>query len=156
MSTQSAGLLLYRHDSGTLEVLLAHPGGPQWRRKDDGAWSIPKGELRAGEEPLEAARREFAEELGSEPPNGVPLRLKPVRQASGKVVHAWAIEADFDPRGLSSNTFSLEWPPRSGRIQEFPEVDRAAWFTLEAARAKILASQAGLLDQLQDLLNSPR
>lgn len=156
MAQASAGLLLYRFDSGTLEVLLVHPGGPQWRRKDNGAWSIPKGEPSAGELPLQAARREFAEELGAAPPAGKPIPLHPVRQASGKVVHAWAVEADFDPGSLRSNSFSMEWPPRSGRIQDFPEVDRAAWFTIEVARAKILARQSKLLDQLEDLVNSAR
>ena len=151
MSKKSAGLLLFREMSGHLEVLLVHPGGPFWSKKDEGAWSIPKGELGEGEDPLEAAKREFEEEMGS-PVQGEAIPLHPLKQPGGKTVHAWAVRGDFDPDLLRSNTFPLEWPPKSGRIQEFPEVDRAAWFTIETARQKILKGQAGFLDQLQELL----
>ena len=148
MARQSAGLLLYRRRAGRLEVLLVHPGGPFWAAKDAGAWSIPKGEIGEGEDPLAAARREFEEELGR-PAVGEPIPLQPVRQRGGKVVHAWAVEGDFDPATLRSSTFPMEWPPKSGRQQEFPEVDRAAWFTLEEAREKILDGQRGLLEELR-------
>jgi len=121
-------------------------GGPFWAKKDEGAWSIPKGEIADGEDPLSAARREFEEETGARPP-GECLPFDPVRQASGKVVHAWAVEGDFDPAALRSNTFSMEWPPRSGRRQEFPEVDLADWFSIENARRKIVKGQIPLLDQ---------
>jgi predicted NUDIX family NTP pyrophosphohydrolase len=147
VAKRSAGLLLFRRTRG-LEVLLVHPGGPFWARRDEGAWSIPKGECAEGEDPLDAARREAGEELGLEV-SGSLLALSPVRQAGGKVVHAWAIEADFDPTSLRSNTFTAEWPPRSGRQQAFPEVDRAEWFGLHEARGKILAGQVPLLDQLE-------
>lgn len=133
-----------------MEVLLVHPGGPLWMKKDEGAWSIPKGEIEAGEAPLRAAQREFEEELGA-PVSGDFIPLTQIRQASGKVVHAWAIEADFDPATLKSGTFSMEWPPRSGRQQHFPEVDRAHWFTLDEARRKINKAQVALLDQLSSL-----
>jgi predicted NUDIX family NTP pyrophosphohydrolase len=147
MNRTSAGLLLYRRREGALEVLLVHPGGPFWARKDAGAWSIPKGEIDATEEPLAAARREFTEETGF-PAEGSFQPLTPVTQASGKIVHAWAVEGDVDPAGLRSNAFSIEWPPRSGRQQSFPEVDRAAWFPLDVARQKINPAQAALLDEL--------
>ena len=130
-----------------VEVLLVHPGGPLWAKKDEGAWSIPKGEIDADEDPLAAARREFEEELGS-PVSGEFIALAPIRQASGKVVHAWAVEGDFDPATLTSGTFSMEWPPRSGRQQQFPEVDRAEWFTIDNAKRKINKAQIALLDQL--------
>jgi len=132
---------------GTLEVMLVHPGGPYWARKDDGAWSLPKGEIEAGEEPLAAARREFAEETGASV-DGEFLPLTPVRLRSGKVVHAWALRADFDPATLHSNLFSMEWPPRSGEQREFPEADRAAWFDIATARLKIHPGQAPLLEDL--------
>jgi predicted NUDIX family NTP pyrophosphohydrolase len=148
MVRMSAGLLLYRWRSGRLEVLLVHPGGPFWTRRDDGSWTIPKGELAGDEDPLAAARREFAEETGATP-EGVPIRLIPIRQPGGKFVHAWAVEGDLDPDGIRSNTFSLEWPPGSGEQREFPEVDRAAWFPLEAAARKILKGQVPLLEQIQ-------
>lgn len=147
MAKKSAGLLLYRHTAGGIEVLLVHPGGPIWARKDDGAWSIAKGEIADDEDPLAAARREFEEETGTRP-SGEFAPLQPVRQPGGKLVYAWAVCADFDPATLKSNTFSIEWPPRSGRQAEFPEVDRAGWFGLEDARRKILKGQVGLLDQL--------
>lgn len=148
----SAGLLMYRHRSGALEVLLVHPGGPFWRKRDAGAWSIPKGELDEGEDPLAAACREFQEETGVEP-EGPFLRLPTVRQKAGKVVHAWAFEGDWDPARLRSNTFRLEFPPGSGRIGEYPEVDRAEFFTLDVAKAKINAGQASLLEALARLLD---
>ena len=148
MPKKSAGLLLFRKVSGRLEVLLVHPGGPFWAKKDEGAWSIPKGEIEDDEDPLTAAKREFAEETGFKP-EGVTIALEPVRQPGGKLVCAWAMRQDFDPSGLKSNTFSMEWPPKSGRYREFPEIDRAAWFTIEAARKKILKGQAPFLDQLQ-------
>jgi predicted NUDIX family NTP pyrophosphohydrolase len=147
----SAGLLLYRWRDDALEVFLVHPGGPFWRAKDQGAWSIPKGELAEGEDPLVAAQREFREETGFEVP-GPFVALPPVRQAGGKTVHAWAAEADVDPERLASNTFSLEWPPRSGRQQTFPEVDRAAWFSFADARTRINAGQRPLLDALGSLV----
>ena len=149
-SKKSAGLLLYRRSGGRLEVLLVHPGGPYWRRRDVGAWSIPKGEIEPGEDPLQAAQREFEEELGS-PINGEFVKLNPIRQASGKWVHAWALEADFDTTSFKPGTFSMEWPPKSSRRQEFPEVDRAEWFTLDDARRKINPAQIALLDQLSSL-----
>jgi len=147
MPKQSAGLLLYRWREGRLEVFLVHPGGPFWRRKEAGAWSIPKGELSPGEDPLAAARREFAEETGFSV-QGEFVPLAPVTQAGGKVVHAWAVEGELDPEKIKSNTFTLEWPPGSGREQEFPEVDRAAWFGLEEARDKINPAQRRLLEEL--------
>ena len=148
MRKQSAGLLLFRFGSQGLEVLLAHPGGPFWAKKDEGAWTIPKGELDEHEDPLHAARREFREEIGSEPPPGEAIPLEPVRQPSGKVVLAWALRGDFDPATLKSQPFSMEWPPRSGKEQQFPEVDRAAWFPLAEAERKILKGQRPLLQQL--------
>ena len=147
MARQSAGLLLFRRAPRGVEVLLVHPGGPYWSKKDDGAWSIPKGEFSDDEEPLAAARREFHEETGVEPA-GEFVPLEPIKQAGGKRVLAWAVESDFDPAALRSNTFSMEWPPRSGRQQLFPEVDRAAWFDIETAKGKILTSQQPLLDRL--------
>jgi predicted NUDIX family NTP pyrophosphohydrolase len=147
MPKKSAGLLMFRERARELEVLLVHPGGPFWARKDEGAWSIPKGEIDEGEDPLTAARREVAEELGTAP-EGHFVPLEPVRQPGGKIVHAWAIAADIDPDTITSNTFEMEWPPRSGRRQRFPEVDRAAWFTMSEARAKILRGQLPILDAL--------
>jgi predicted NUDIX family NTP pyrophosphohydrolase len=144
----SAGILAYRGTDHDVVVLLVHPGGPFWRNKDDGAWSIPKGEIGATENPETAARREFAEELGPSATIG-PLRvLGEVTQRGGKRVIAFAGEGDFDPAKLASNSFEIEWPPRSGRMQSFPEVDRAEWFDLEAARTKILSGQVALLDRL--------
>ena len=148
----SAGVLAYRRGAPGLEVLLVHPGGPFWRKKDEGAWSIPKGELDALEDPEQTARREFAEELGPGASIG-PLRpLAEVRQRGGKRVIAFCGEADFDATSLSSNTFELEWPPKSGQRQAFPEVDRAEWFDLETARLKILSGQAELIDRLVEVV----
>jgi predicted NUDIX family NTP pyrophosphohydrolase len=148
---RSAGLVLYRGTGADLEVLLVHPGGPAWARRDLGAWSIPKGEYEPGEDPLAAAQREFAEELGIRPPDGLVVDLGEVTQKSGKIVHAWALEGDLDADTIESNTFELEWPPRSGRIQRFPEVDRAQWFGLDEAREKLTSAQAALLDRLAEL-----
>ena len=153
VSRKSAGLLLFREAHGVVEVLLVHPGGPYWARKDEGAWSIPKGEFRDDEDPLHAAVREVAEELG-EPVTGNFLPLQPCRQAGGKTVHAWAVRVDFDPGRLRSNTFSMEWPPHSGRQQPFPEVDRAEWFALDVARMRIVKGQAGFLDELERRLKT--
>jgi predicted NUDIX family NTP pyrophosphohydrolase len=147
---RSAGLLLYRRAAGGLEVLLVHPGGPFWARRDLGAWSLPKGEYADGESGLDAARREFQEELGSPPPDGKFLDLGEVRQKSGKVVDAWAVAGDLDADAVTSNEFEMEWPPRSGRTQTFPEVDRAQWFDLEQARERINPAQAALLDRLRE------
>ena len=152
LSIQSAGLLLYRRREGKLEVLLVHPGGPFWRKRDDGAWSIPKGELAENEAGIEVARREFHEELGVPAPDGEVTALGAVRQAGGKVVEAWAASGEVDVTRLTSNEFELEWPPRSGRMQRFPEVDRAAWFDLEAARRKLLPAQRQFIDRLEELL----
>ena len=151
MAMTSAGLLLFRRTAAGIEVLLVHPGGPFWAQKDAGAWSVPKGEIAPGEDPMAAAIREVGEELGVTIA-GDFVALEPRRQAGGKVVHVWAVEADFAPAGLVSNAFEMEWPPRSGRRQAFPEVDRAAWFTFDQARAKINPGQAGFLDELQSRL----
>jgi predicted NUDIX family NTP pyrophosphohydrolase len=145
---ESAGLLLFRDANGQREVLLAHPGGPFWAKKDTGAWTIPKGEVGPAEDPLAAALREFEEETGVRP-KGDAIALPPRRQPSGKVVHAWAMRGDLDPATVRSNRFEMEWPPRSGRRQEFPEIDRAAWFSLAEAREKILKGQAPFLDDLE-------
>ena len=143
-----------RTRDGTVEVLLVHPGGPFWRNKDDGAWSIPKGEVADGEGQLAAARREFAEELGTTAGEGPFVPLPPVKQKGGKTVLAWAVTGDLDPATIRSDTFEVEWPPRSGRRATFPEVDRAAWFDLPTARRKLNAAQAGLLDHLPRSDNS--
>jgi predicted NUDIX family NTP pyrophosphohydrolase len=139
---------LHRRRGDVLEVLLVHPGGPLWARKDLGAWSIPKGEYEPGEDPLAAARREFEEELGMPAPEGPAEDLGEVRQKAGKVVRAYAIAGDLDAGSISSNTFQLQWPPRSGKLLEVPEIDRAEWFSLEAARKRINPAQAALLDRL--------
>lgn len=149
----SAGLLMFRRRSGVVEVLLVHPGGPFWARKDEGAWSIPKGEHAPDADPLEAARREFEEETGS-PVSGQFLALTPVRLPGGKRIRAWAVEGDLDADRIRSNTFTLEWPPRSGRHREYPEVDRAAWFPLAEAAVKVNAGQRPLLSELQRLLDA--
>lgn len=148
MRLTSAGLLMFRTRPGGLEFLLGHPGGPYWTGKDEGAWSIPKGELDPGEAPLDAALREFGEETGRtpEPPF---LPLDPITQKSGKTVHAWAFEGDCDPAELVSVTFEMEWPPRSGRRVSFPEIDRFGWFSAEEARRKINPAQAGWIDELE-------
>jgi predicted NUDIX family NTP pyrophosphohydrolase len=155
---RSAGILLYRRHDGGVEFLLVHPGGPFWARKDAGAWSIPKGQIEEGEEPHACAIRELEEELGAAPqldPEEL-IELGSIKQRAGKVVEAWAAEAEFDPAALAGNTFSMEWPPRSGAQQDFPEVDRAEWFDLETAREKILAAQAELLDRLLEHLREAR
>ena len=151
-SKQSAGILLHRTTDAGPEVLLVHPGGPFWARKDVGAWSIPKGELDEGEDPRACALREFAEETGTHPPAGALDELGSVALKSGKLVLAFALAGDLDPASVRSNTFELEWPPRSGRMQSFPEIDRAEWFPLEAARAKLNPAQAELIDRLEALL----
>lgn len=151
MVKRSAGLLLYRIREGELEVFLVHPGGPFWATKDLGVWSIPKGEIDEGEDPLGAARREFEEETGFRP-GEVFRELMPVRQRSGKIVHAWAVEGDCDPAAIRSNTFEMEWPPRSGRVLDIPEVDRGGWFGIPQAREKILDGQRPLLAQLELIL----
>ena len=147
MPQRSAGILLYRRKVGSIEVLLVHPGGPFWARKDEGAWSIPKGGYEPGEDPLAAAKREFAEETGSQV-RGEPTALGSFRQSHAKIVDVWAVEGDFDPAGLISNTFAMEWPPRSGRMLEVPEVDRAEWFTPEDASRKILKGQRPVIEAL--------
>lgn len=154
MAKRSAGILIYRRTNGALEILLAHPGGPFWQKKDLGSWTIPKGEHGDEEDPLAAAQREFAEEIGAKL-SGEFIPLGSVRQAGGKVVAAWAIEGDCDASAIHSDTFSMEWPPRSGRMQEFPEIDKAQWFSIDEARAKILSSQAEFLDRLKSLLGIP-
>ena len=148
----SAGILLYRRRDGGLQVLLAHPGGPFHARRDLGAWTIPKGEVEPGEELIDVARREFLEETGSPPPLGDALHLGVVRQRGGKLVHAWALEGDLDPARSSSNTFPLEWPPGSGRVQAFPEIDRVAWFSPDEARERMKDAQVPLLDRLVEAL----
>ena len=150
MPRTSAGILLYRLRPAGPEVLLGHMGGPFWARKDDGAWSIPKGEHGPDEEPLAVARREFEEELGSPVPADELVPLGDVRVTSGKVLTVWAAEGDLDASATRSNTFELEWPPRSGRVQEFPEIDRADWFGLDVARPKLVKGQVPFLDRLRD------
>jgi len=159
MAKQSAGILIYRRAAAGIEVLLVHPGGPFWAKKDDRAWSVPKGECAPGEDALAAARRELAEETGLTP-QGEFLRLGSFRQSSAKTVEVWAVEGEADPARLASNTFAMEWPPRSGRIREFPEVDRAAWFTLPEAARKVVRGQAPILEALSarlgDAVQGPR
>ncbi len=145
---RSAGILLHRRRSSAVEVLLVHPGGPFWARRDEGAWSIPKGEYEPDEDPLAAARREFEEELGTAAPDGPTEDLGEIRQRAGKVVRAFALAGDLDVEAITSNTFEIEWPPRSGRMIEVPEVDRAGWFRLEEAGKKINPAQAELLERL--------
>jgi predicted NUDIX family NTP pyrophosphohydrolase len=152
MERKSAGLLLYRHRNGALEVFLVHPGGPIWANRNTGAWSIPKGELDPDEDPLAAAQREFEEETGFKV-EGFFTALTPVRQRNNKIVYAWAVEGDCDATFARSNTFSLEWPPHSGITREFPEIDRAAWFSMATAREKIFNGQIGLLDELEKVLS---
>jgi len=148
VTKRSAGLLLHRTAGDGLQVLIAHMGGPLWAARDTGAWSIPKGEYGAGEDPFAAACREFSEELGAPVPPGQFRALGDIRQGSGKVVTAWALDADFDATSAVSNTFEMQWPPRSGRMQSFPEIDRAAWVDVDTAREKLVTGQAGFLDRL--------
>ena len=150
---QSAGLLMYRKRGESVQILLVHPGGPFWAKKDLGSWSMPKGEFSEDEDALKAARREFEEETGFLP-TGQFARLGAIRQPSGKLIHAWAFEGDLDAKKVKSNTFSVEWPPQSGKQQEFPEVDRAEWFTIETAREKIIKGQVEFLDELLRVLES--
>jgi predicted NUDIX family NTP pyrophosphohydrolase len=152
VARKSAGLLLYRRRVGGVEVLIAHMGGPLWASREARAWSIVKGEYEEGEEPLAAARREFREETGAEPPGGPALELGEVRQAGGKRVLAWAIEGDFDPAALRPGTFTMQWPPRSGQMQEFPEIDRVRWCGTAVARELLVAGQIALLDRFEELL----
>jgi predicted NUDIX family NTP pyrophosphohydrolase len=151
----SAGLLVYRLRGESLELLLVHPGGPFWAKKDDGAWFIPKGELEPGEEPLAAARREFREELGFEPPEAEPAELGTVKNKSGKLIHAWAIGGDLELARFHSNSFELEWPPRSGKMQKFPEVDRAQFFELTQALQKMHEAEQPFISRLLQLLGRP-
>ena len=151
MALTSAGIILYRYRTGTLEVLLTHPGGPFWRNRDDGAWMIPKGQIESGENPEEAALREFEEELGTRL-EAVPRHLCRIRQAGGKWVEAFSLEGDLDADAITSNHVSVEFPPKSGNFKSYPEIDRAAWLTLDQARAKILPSQAPILDALEERL----
>jgi predicted NUDIX family NTP pyrophosphohydrolase len=154
MPRKSAGILLHRDGARGREVLLVHPGGPAWARKDQGAWSIPKGEYDPTEEALAAAKREFEEELGTAAPDGEAHDLGEVRQRSGKLVRAWALEGDLDPAQITSNTCELEWPPRSGKLIEIPEVDRGEWFALDQAKEKINPAQQALLDRLSETLKN--
>jgi predicted NUDIX family NTP pyrophosphohydrolase len=151
MSAKSAGILLFRFKSDKLEVMLVHPGGPFWARKDQAAWSIPKGILDENENPLDAAKREFNEETGLEA-DGAFIELGEVKQPSGKIVHAWALEKDLDVTEITSNSFTMEWPKNSGKMREYPEIDRAGWFSLDEARTKILKGQVALLDRLVDVV----
>jgi predicted NUDIX family NTP pyrophosphohydrolase len=148
----SAGILLFRRPGGSLEVLLAHPGGPYFARKDEGHWTIPKGEVDPGEELLAVARREFEEETGHPAPDGDPIDLESIVQKGGKVVHAWAVEGDLDPAAAVSNTFELAWPPGSGRRQAFPEIDRVAWFDPAEARRRVKPTQIALIERLEAAL----
>jgi len=150
---KTAGLLLYRIRDSAVEVFLVHPGGPFWAKKDEGAWSIPKGEFADDEQPLSAATREFQEETGFSM-EGNLMALAPLKQRSGKLVYAWALEGDCDAGAIKSNLFSMEWPPRSGKRQEYPEVDRASWFTLESAKRRIVPGQIAFLEELQQMLDS--
>ncbi|MGE2721927.1 NUDIX domain-containing protein [Mycolicibacterium celeriflavum] len=152
MPKRSAGLLLYRVTDGVVEVLIGHPGGPFWARKDEGAWSIPKGEYDEGEDPWTVARREFEEELGKPPPDGPRIEFAPVKQPSGKIITAFAVRGDLDVEGTFSNTFTMEWPKGSGQIKEFPEIDRVGWFSAAVARSKLLKGQRILMDRLIEAL----
>lgn len=146
---RSAGILLWRRRDDVLEVLLGHPGGPFFAKKDAGAWGVLKGEMEPGEEPIEVARREFVEETGHALPEGPAIELGEIRQKGGKLVVAWAVEGDLDPAAATSNTFDMEWPPKSGRTRSFPEIDRVAWFDLAAARTAINPAQAPFLDRME-------
>jgi predicted NUDIX family NTP pyrophosphohydrolase len=156
VARRSAGILLHREREGVLEVLLVHPGGPFWTRRDLGAWSIPKGEYASSDDPLAAARREFEEELGVAPPEGPGEDLGEIRQKSGKLVRAWALAGDLNAGEIVSNTCEVEWPPRSGQKIEVPEVDRAEWFSVVRAREKINPAQVALIDRLEQLLAAPK
>lgn len=151
-ASRSAGILLYRRTGTGVEVLLAHMGGPLWARRDNRAWTVPKGEYDESEEPFAAAAREFAEELGVPAPTGAPVELGEVRQSGGKLVTVWAIEADLDPDSIVPGTFAMEWPKGSGQVREFPEIDRVAWLAPEAATAKVIAAQQVFLDRLLERL----
>jgi predicted NUDIX family NTP pyrophosphohydrolase len=153
MPKKSAGLLMYRRRRGVLEVFLVHPGGPFWQKKDAGSWSIPKGEYMPGEDPLEVAKREFHEETSFKA-SGQFIPLTPQKQPSGKIITAWTFEGDCDASAIKSNTFLMEWPPRSGRQLEFPEVDRAGWFSISVAKEKIIKGQSGFLDELAQILKT--
>lgn len=152
MSKLSAGILLYRREEEEVKVMLVHPGGPFWAKKDDGAWSVPKGEIDVDEDMLDAARREFAEETGSELPAGELIDLGEVRISTGKIIHAWAMEHDFDVTTLKSNIFEMAWPPKSGQTQTFPEIDKAAWFAIAEAPAKLHTGQAVFVERLAERL----
>jgi predicted NUDIX family NTP pyrophosphohydrolase len=153
MPKLSAGLVLFRWSGSTLEVFLVHPGGPFWQKKDWGAWSIPKGEYEEGQDPLEVAYREFEEETGMRAETRNPIPLDDIKQPSGKIISAWAIEQDCSSKSIRSNSFSMEWPPRSGKIQEFPEIDRAEWFVIDEGRQRLTKGQVGFLDRLAGKLN---
>lgn len=154
MPKLSAGLLLYRVVDDVVEVLIGHPGGPFWARKDDGAWSIPKGEYLEGEDPWVVAQREFEEELGKTPPDGPRIDFAPLKQPSGKIITAFAVRGDLDIEGTVSNTFTLEWPKGSGNIREYPEIDRVGWFPVDQAHVKLLKGQRPLLDRLTAALEA--
>ena len=155
MSIQSAGILLYRHSDKSVQVLLVHPGGPFWAKRDSGVWSIPKGELKGDETALAAARREFSEETGQKVPAGDLIPLGETKLSGGKIVHAWALHADLDFTKVKCNTFKMEWPPKSGVVREFPENDRAAWFDLSVAKSKLFSSQSVFIDRLAEYLQIP-
>jgi predicted NUDIX family NTP pyrophosphohydrolase len=150
---QSAGLLIYRKSNSAIEVLIVHPGGPFWAKKDKAAWSLPKGEFEENEDTLTTAKREFKEELGHEPPEGEYIEIGSVKNKSGKVIHGWTVEGDVDVSMIKSNTFKMEWPPKSGQHQEFPEVDKAGWFSLEKAKEKLNPAQAEFIDRLAETLD---
>ncbi len=152
MKKRSAGVLLYKQTTQGMQVFIGHPGGPYWAKKDNGAWSIPKGEFEEGEDAFEAAKREFKEEVGGDVPAGEPIELGDFKVTSGKIVTAWALEADFDPEKVSSNLFEIEWPPKSGQKQEFPEIDKAGWFTLSKATIKLVKGQVQIIEKLAELL----
>ncbi len=154
MSQKSAGILLYKFDNGQLKVLLVHPGGPYWAKKDLGVWSIPKGLMENNENAWQAALREFKEETGFEIHPVQPIALTPVQLKSGKLIYAWAVQGDADPENVTSNTFEIEWPPHSGKLQSFPEIDKAAWFDTQTAKIKINNRQAHFIDELVEKLHN--
>jgi len=155
MNKKSAGILLYRFHNDLTEVLLVHPGGPYWAKKDLGAWSVPKGEFESGENPLDAAKRELEEETGIKA-EGNFIELTPAKQKSGKLVYAWALQKDIDPADIKSNSFEMEWPPKSGKKKSFPEIDKAAWFTMDEARSKIIDGQKPLINELEAKLDETK